>query len=115
MYIPQSIVEQFYAIEGSEGRQLGMKLTLELVRRMREQNRFPVNGIYIIPPAGMNWKHKRIAVQEIIQMYRESTRAHLGVETPFTGSGSLGATTSSTMCPIRQGREPSLAFSENGT
>ena len=70
MYIPQSIVEQFGDIEGPEGKRLGLNLTLEFVRQIREQDRFPVDGLYIIPPTSLNWKNKRLAVSEIIRAYR---------------------------------------------
>ena len=71
MYIPQSLVDQFREIEGSAGKILGMKLTLELVRQIREQDRFPIDGLYIIPPASMNWKNRQIAVSEIVRAYRK--------------------------------------------
>jgi len=70
VYIPQSIADRFRDIEDSEGKRVGMELTLELVQHIREQNRFPVAGIYIIPPPPMNWKNKRIAVSEIVRAYR---------------------------------------------
>ncbi|MCZ6678294.1 MAG: bifunctional homocysteine S-methyltransferase/methylenetetrahydrofolate reductase [Candidatus Poribacteria bacterium] len=70
IYIPQAIVDQFRDVGASEGKKLGMKLTLELVRQICEQDRFPVDGLYIMPPPPMNWKNKRIAVSEIIRAYR---------------------------------------------
>jgi 5,10-methylenetetrahydrofolate reductase len=70
MYIPQSIVDQFRDAGDAEGKALGMKLTLDLVRQIRRQDRFPVDGVYIIPPAAMNWKNRQIAVSEIIRAYR---------------------------------------------
>jgi homocysteine S-methyltransferase len=70
MYIPQSIVDQFRDLEFSEGKILGMKLTLELMRQVRNQDRFPVDGVYIMPPPPMNWKNKQAAVSEIIRTYR---------------------------------------------
>ena len=70
MYIPQSIVDEFRDIEGESGKDYGMKLTLDLVRQIRVMERFPVHGIYVIPPASMNWKNKRLAVSEIVRAYR---------------------------------------------
>ena len=72
MYIPQPVVDRFRDLEFSEGKILGMKLTLELVHQLRRQDRFPVDGIYIMPPPPMNWKNKQAAVSEIIQAYRAS-------------------------------------------
>ncbi len=70
MYIPQSIIDQFRDAGDAEGKALGMKLTLDLVRQIRRQDRFPVDGLYIIPPAAINWKNRQITVSEIIRAYR---------------------------------------------
>ena len=70
MYIPQSIVNQFRDVGFTEGKALGLKLALQLVRQIRKQDRFPVDGIYIMPPPPMNWKNKQAAVSEIIRTYR---------------------------------------------
>ena len=70
MSIPESIVNRFRDVGDTEGRILGMKLTLELIRQIKAQNRFPVDGIYIIPPAAMNWKNRGTAISEIVRAYR---------------------------------------------
>jgi methionine synthase / methylenetetrahydrofolate reductase(NADPH) len=70
MYIPQEIVDKFLDVGDTEGKELGMKLTLDLVRQILKQERFPVDGLYIIPPAILNWKNKLEVVSEIIRAYR---------------------------------------------
>jgi hypothetical protein len=72
MYIPQSIVDQFRDVGDTAGKRLGMKLTLDLVQEIRTQNRFPVDGLYIVPPAAMNWKNRQRVVSEIICGYQRN-------------------------------------------
>ena len=59
MYIPQSIADQFREVGDTAGKRLGMKLTLDMVKQIRTQNRFPVDGLNIVPPAAMNWKNRQ--------------------------------------------------------
>ncbi len=70
LYIPQFIVEKFHDLGDTAGHELGMKLTLELVKELRNQEQIPIDGIYLIPPARMNWKNRCRAISEIVKTYR---------------------------------------------
>ena len=72
LYIPQLIVDKFRDLGDTAGQELGMQLTLELVQEIRHQDRVPVDGIYLIPPARMNWKNRRRVIAEIVEVYRAS-------------------------------------------
>ena len=58
LYIPQLIVDKFRDIGDTAGHELGMQLCLELVRDIRNQDECTIDGIYLIPPARMNWKNR---------------------------------------------------------
>ena len=70
LYIPQFIVDKFRDIGDSAGHKLGMRLTLDLVRDIRNQNECEIDGIYLIPPARMNWKNRASVISEIVKTYR---------------------------------------------
>lgn len=70
LYIPQLIVDKFRDLGETAGNELGMQLTLDLIREIRNQNSIHIDGIYIIPPARLNWKNRRIAISEIVKTYR---------------------------------------------
>ncbi len=70
LYIPQFIVDKFRDLGDTAGNELGMQLTLELVREIRNQENIPIDGIYLIPPARLNWKNRRIVISEIVKTYR---------------------------------------------
>ena len=72
LYIPQLIVDKFRDLGDTAAHELGMKLTLDLVREIRHQDSVPVDGIYLIPPARMNWKNRRRVITEIVEVYRAS-------------------------------------------
>ena len=71
LYIPQFIVDKFRDLGDTAGQELGMQLTLELIQEIRNQDEFPIDGIYLIPPARMNWKNRREVISEIVKAYRE--------------------------------------------
>ena len=70
LYIPQFIVDKFRDLADSAGHELGMQLTLDLVRDIRNQNECEIDGIYLIPPARMNWKNRASVISEIVKTYR---------------------------------------------
>lgn len=70
LYIPQFIVDKFRDIGDTAGHELGMQLCLELVRDIRNQDECPIDGIYLIPPARMNWKNRARVISEIVKTYR---------------------------------------------
>lgn len=70
LYIPQLIVDKFRDLGDTAGNELGMKLTLELVREIRMQDTVAIDGIYLIPPARLNWKNRRGVISEIVKAYR---------------------------------------------
>ena len=70
LYIPQFIVDKFRDLGDSAGHELGMRLTLDLVRDIRNQNECEIDGIYLIPPARMNWKNRASVISEIVKTYR---------------------------------------------
>lgn len=70
LYIPQFIVDKFRDLGDTAARELGMKLTLDLVQEIRSQDSVPVDGIYLIPPARMNWKNRRRVITDIVEVYR---------------------------------------------
>ncbi len=70
LYIPQLIVDKFRDLGDAESNELGMQLTLDLVREIRNQETIQIDGIYIIPPARLNWKNRRIVISEIVKAYR---------------------------------------------
>jgi homocysteine S-methyltransferase len=72
LYIPQFIVDKFRDLDDSAGHELGMRLTLDLVRDIRNQDECKIDGIYLIPPARMNWKNRARVISEIVKTYRES-------------------------------------------
>ena len=70
LYIPQFIVDKFRDLGDSAGHELGMQLTLDLVQDIRNQNECKIDGIYLIPPARMNWKNRASVISEIVKTYR---------------------------------------------
>ena len=70
LYIPQFIVDKFRDIGDTAGHELGMQLCLELVRDIRNQDECAIDGIYLIPPARMNWKNRARVISEIVKTYR---------------------------------------------
>ena len=70
LYIPQFIVDKFRDLGDSAGHELGMRLTLDLVRDIRNQNECGIDGIYLIPPARMNWKNRASVISEVVKTYR---------------------------------------------
>ena len=70
LYIPQFIVDKFRDLGDTAGHELGMQLCLELVRDIRNQDECPIDGIYLIPPARMNWKNRARVISEIVKTYR---------------------------------------------
>ena len=70
LYIPQFIVDKFRDIGDTAGHELGMRLCLELIRDIRNQDECVIDGIYLIPPARMNWKNRASVISEIVNTYR---------------------------------------------
>ena len=70
LYIPQFIVDKFRDLGDTAGHELGMRLCLELVRDIRNQDECQIDGIYLIPPARMNWKNRASVISEIVKTYR---------------------------------------------
>lgn len=70
LYIPQFIVDKFRDLGDTAGNELGMQLALDLVREIRNQGTIPIDGIYLIPPARLNWKNRRGVISEIVNAYR---------------------------------------------
>ena len=70
LYIPQFIVDKFRDLGDTAGNDLGMQLTLDLVQEIRNQDTIPIDGIYLIPPARLNWKNRRGVISEIVKTYR---------------------------------------------
>ena len=70
LYIPQLIVDKFRDLGETAGRNLGMQLTLDLVKEIRNQRTIPIDGIYLIPPARLNWKNRCRVISEIVETYR---------------------------------------------
>lgn len=70
LYIPQFIVDKFQDLGDTAASELGMRLTLDLVKEIRNQDTVHVDGIYLIPPARLNWKNRRIVIAEIVETYR---------------------------------------------
>ncbi|HHZ93658.1 TPA: bifunctional homocysteine S-methyltransferase/methylenetetrahydrofolate reductase [Candidatus Poribacteria bacterium] len=70
IYIPRSIVEQFSETSDAMSTRFGLEMINNFACNLRQQNRVPIDGIYIIPPSNINWKNKRKAVIDIIEAYR---------------------------------------------
>ena len=70
LYIPQFIVDKFRDIGDTAAHALGMRLCLELIRDIRNQDECKIDGIYLIPPARMNQKNKASVISEIVKTYR---------------------------------------------
>ena len=70
LYIPQFIVDKFRDLGDTAGHELGMRLCLEVVRDIRNQDECKIDGIYLIPPARMNWKNRARVISEIVKTYR---------------------------------------------
>ena len=70
LYIPQFIVDKFRDLGDTAGHELGMRLCLELVQEIRNQDESAIDGIYLIPPARMNWKNRASVISEIVKAYR---------------------------------------------
>ena len=70
LYIPQFIVDKFRDIGDTAGQELGMRLCLELVAEIRNQDTCAIDGIYLIPPARLNWKNRARVISEIVKTYR---------------------------------------------
>ncbi|MDE0690143.1 MAG: bifunctional homocysteine S-methyltransferase/methylenetetrahydrofolate reductase [Candidatus Poribacteria bacterium] len=72
LYIPQFIVDKFRDLGDTAGHELGMQLSLELVQEIRNQDDAAIDGIYLIPPARMNWKNRARVISEIVKTYRDA-------------------------------------------
>ena len=70
LYIPQFIVDKFRDLGDTAAHELGIRLCLELVRDIRNQDECQIDGIYLIPPARMNWKNRASVISEIVKTYR---------------------------------------------
>ncbi|MCG9128371.1 bifunctional homocysteine S-methyltransferase/methylenetetrahydrofolate reductase [Candidatus Poribacteria bacterium] len=70
LYIPQLIVDKYRDLGDTAGKELGMQLTLDLVKEIRNQNDILIDGIYLIPPARLNWKNRCSVISEIVKTYR---------------------------------------------
>ena len=70
LYIPQFIVDKFRDIGDTAAQELGMQLCLELIRDIRNQEECEIDGIYLIPPARLNWKNRASVISEIVRTYR---------------------------------------------
>ncbi|MDE0424904.1 MAG: bifunctional homocysteine S-methyltransferase/methylenetetrahydrofolate reductase [Candidatus Poribacteria bacterium] len=70
LYIPQFIVDKFRNLEDTAAHELGIRLCLELIRDIRNQDECKIDGIYLIPPARMNWKNRASVISEIVKTYR---------------------------------------------
>ena len=70
LYVPQFIVDKFRDIGDTAGRELGLRLCLDLIRDIRDQDECAIDGIYLIPPASMNWKNRASVISEIVKTYR---------------------------------------------
>ena len=70
LYIPQFIVDKFRDLGDTAAQELGMRLCLELIRDIRNQDEYEIDGIYLIPPARMNWKNRANVISEIVNTYR---------------------------------------------
>lgn len=70
LYIPQFIVNKFQDLGDTAASELGMQLTLDLVKEIRNQDTIHIDGIYLIPPARLNWKNRRTVISQIVETYR---------------------------------------------
>ena len=70
LYIPQFIVDKFRDLGDTAAHELGIRLCLELIRDIRNQDECKIDGIYLIPPARMNWKNRASVISEIVKTYR---------------------------------------------
>lgn len=70
LYIPQFIVDKFRDLGETAGRALGMRLCLELIAEIRNRGDCPIDGIYLIPPARLNWKNRAHVISQIVKAYR---------------------------------------------
>ncbi|MXY26697.1 bifunctional homocysteine S-methyltransferase/methylenetetrahydrofolate reductase [Candidatus Poribacteria bacterium] len=70
LYIPLFIVDKFRNLEDTAAHELGIRLCLELIRDIRNQDECKIDGIYLIPPARMNWKNRASVISEIVKTYR---------------------------------------------
>ena len=70
LYIPQFIVDKFRDLGDTAAHELGIRLCLELIRDIRNQDECKIDGIYLIPPARMNWKNRASIISEIVKTYR---------------------------------------------
>jgi len=70
IYIPRSIVEQFSEMGDAMSTCFGLEMINNFAYNLGQQNRVPIDGIYVIPPSNVNWKNKRKAVIDIIEAYR---------------------------------------------
>ncbi len=70
LYIPQFIVDKFRDLGDTAAHELGIQLCLELIRDIRNQDECKIDGIYLIPPARMNWKNRASVISEIVKTYR---------------------------------------------
>ena len=70
LYIPQFIVDKFRDLGDTAAHALGIRLCLELIRDIRNQDECKIDGIYLIPPARMNWKNRASVISEIVKTYR---------------------------------------------
>ena len=70
IYIPRSIVEQFSEMGDAMSTCFGLEMINNFAYNLGQQNRVPIDGIYVIPPSNVNWKNKRKAIIDIIEAYR---------------------------------------------
>ncbi len=70
LYIPQFIVDKFRDLGDTAAYELGIRLCLELIRDIRKQDECKIDGLYLIPPARLNWKNSASVISEIVKTYR---------------------------------------------
>jgi len=71
MYIPSTVIEQFQNIDNPKDQFAhGLSMAKNLLYELSRQNRFLVDGIYIIPPSRLNWKNKQSVITQLIHAFR---------------------------------------------
>jgi homocysteine S-methyltransferase len=71
MYIPLTVVDRFQSLSSTEDQATyGLEMINDFVYQLSRQDRFPVDGIYVIPPARINWKRKQAIISQLIRTFR---------------------------------------------
>ena len=71
MYIPLTVVDRFQSLSSSADQATyGLEMINDFVHQLGRQNRFTVDGIYVIPPARINWKRKQAIISQLIRTFR---------------------------------------------